>query len=107
MMQATRKVVEPEAPLPRGPVAPEWQTEARLRSFLQAGEFRIEDIGIKKSTVTAHVKDMVSGMNHFVEAMTVMVPQSWILEECKRLAVELIRFRLPDGENPHGSALGG
>ena len=62
-----------------------------MRSFLQTSGFRIEDIEIKKSTVTAHVKDMVNGMTHFGGAVTMMVAQSWILEECERLTVELIK----------------
>src|SRR5271154_6310665 len=77
VVHAAQKVVKPDTPLFRGPVAPEWQTEARLRSCLEAVGFRIEDIEIKRSTVTAHMKDMVSGMNHFVEAVTMMVAQSW------------------------------
>lgn len=45
------------------------------------------------------MKDMVSGMNHFVEAVTMMVAQSWSSgrewEIDRRVAKEL---RLPDGE---------
>ena len=62
-----------------------------MRSFLQTSGFRIEDIEIKKSTITAHMKEMVNGVTHFVGAVTIMVAQSWIPEECERLTVELIK----------------
>ena len=65
VVHAARKVAKPDIPFFRSLVAPEWQAEARLRSCLETGGFRIEDIEVKRSTVTAHMKDMVSGMNPF------------------------------------------
>jgi hypothetical protein len=89
VVHAAQKVVEPGGPLFRGPVVPKWRTETRLRSCIETGGFRTKDIETKRSTVTAHMKDMVNGMNHFVEAMAMMVVKSWILEEEERLTVEL------------------
>jgi hypothetical protein len=37
-------------------VAPEWQAEVKLRSCLETGWFPMEDVEIKRSTVTAHMK---------------------------------------------------
>ena len=52
---------------------------------------RTEGIEITKSTVTAHMKDMAGGADHFLEAVSMTVEQSWIPEECKRLAIKLIK----------------
>ena len=88
---AAQKSVKPQAPLFPSPVSREWQTESRLRSCLQSGGFQADDIEIKRSKVTAYMKDMVSGMDHFVEAVTMMVAQGWTPEESEKLAAELRR----------------
>jgi len=40
VVHAAQKVVKPDTPFFRGPVAPEWQAKARLRSCLETGGFR-------------------------------------------------------------------
>jgi hypothetical protein len=37
------------------------------------------------------MKDMAGGADHFLEAVSMTVEQSWIPEECKRLAIKLIK----------------
>ena len=61
VVHAAKKKVKPDTPFFRGPVASEWQAKARLRSCIEAGGFRIEDIEVMRFTVTAHMKDIVSG----------------------------------------------
>jgi ubiquinone/menaquinone biosynthesis C-methylase UbiE len=56
VVHAAQKVVKPDTPLFCGLVAPEWQAEVKLRSCLETGWFRMEDVEIKRSTVTAHMK---------------------------------------------------
>jgi hypothetical protein len=49
---------------------------SQIEVMPETGGFRIEGIEIKRSTITAHMKDIVGRVNHFVEAVTMMVAQS-------------------------------
>jgi ubiquinone/menaquinone biosynthesis C-methylase UbiE len=89
IFQAAQKEVKPEAPLWKSPLKEEWGTENKLRSVVQAGGFKSEDIEIKtteSSMLSNTLGDFLASMK---DSVTQMITKDWNEVEKERFKVVL------------------
>lgn len=89
VFQNAQLVVKPDAPVFRGPLNPEWMTEAKLRSVMEAGGFNPSKINISRTTSWLDMSEWSTGLKTMSNALKSMITTGWTDREKDLFSMEL------------------
>jgi ubiquinone/menaquinone biosynthesis C-methylase UbiE len=77
VFQRAVQAVRPDAPAYHGPMSPEWMTDAKLRTVMESGGFKPDDIHISTMSAWMDVSDFCADGNLLYSAMVKAITGGW------------------------------
>jgi len=105
IFQAAQKEVKPEATVWKGPLKDEWSTEQKLKSVVQAGGFKHENIDVITAESSLPKNMLCNLLDSMKDQVVLMITKDWSEVEKQKFDLVLEEQLLKELTSPHESEI--